>query len=63
VFFFSPPSSRPGDFILVCTDGLHDNLDPEVLGLSPSIFKLQEKVPDHNVVLVHCFPRDGTNCA
>mmetsp|Transcript_8396 Transcript_8396/g.25975 ORF Transcript_8396/g.25975 Transcript_8396/m.25975 type:complete len:1512 (-) Transcript_8396:180-4715(-) len=34
---------KPGDFVIVCTDGLHDNLDPEVLGLSPSIFKLKDE--------------------
>lgn len=27
---------KPGDIIFVCTDGVHDNLDPEALGLKPN---------------------------
>lgn len=26
---------KPGDMIFVCTDGVHDNFDPEALGLNP----------------------------
>jgi hypothetical protein len=33
-----------GDIVLLCSDGVHDNLDPEHLGLSPSKLMIPAKV-------------------
>lgn len=35
-----------GDFLLLCTDGVHDNLDPELLGLQPSDVGVKAKAWD-----------------
>lgn len=29
---------KPGDFVFACSDGIHDNLDPQMLGLLPADF-------------------------
>jgi hypothetical protein len=34
-----------GELLLLCTDGVHDNLDPELLGVEPSEMHLHH-VPD-----------------
>lgn len=34
-YFHSLTMLNPGDSVIVCSDGIHDNLDPETLGLTP----------------------------